>query len=110
MRDRRDILLDLVNNKIDTQSLINELSKYSWDCDEPILIIKNEDICKVLKRYIDGALSSDELENWANAIECREDLAFNNDSLEDVINRIANPVLYGANSIDKIKTIINVIA
>lgn len=109
MRDRREVLLDLINNRVDTQSLISELSNYSWDCEEPLLIIKNEHISYILNKFLVGNLSSEELENWANAIECREDIAFENDSLEDVINRIANPVLYGSNSIVKIKTMLDII-
>ena len=102
MRIRKSILLDLINNRVDTSSLISELSKYSWDRNEPIIVINNEDICKILNKYINGDLSSGELENWANTIECSEDLAFENDSLENVINRIANPVLYGVNDINKV--------
>ncbi len=106
MRKRKDILQDLIHNKRNTSDLISELSKYPWDCEESLIVIKNEDICNILELYIDGNLSQSELENWANAIECREDQTFEDDSLEEIINKIANPVLHGISSISEITNII----
>jgi hypothetical protein len=105
MRERKDILVDLIHKRQDMSVLIQELSIYPWDCDEPLVIMKRDDILNILNTYVSGDLSSDELENWANAIECREDIGFEDDTIEDIVNRIANPVLYGTNSIDKIKAI-----
>ncbi|MCM2356854.1 MAG: hypothetical protein NDI77_01785 [Geobacteraceae bacterium] len=105
MRERKDILNDLVRNKQDISSLVQELSKFPWDCEEPLLILTSHDICKMLDSYISGEISAKVLEDWANAIECREDLGFEEESFQEVVNRLANPILYGENYIAKIEAL-----
>lgn len=107
MRKRKDILIDLIQNNKDTAELVNELSNYMWDCDEPLLIITANDIYNTLNKYILGAIDNNTIENWANAIECREDLEYESDFIQDIIIKLANPVLYGEITINNIAEIRN---
>ena len=53
-------------------------------------------LAKVLIHILNQYLSASDLENWANAIECREDIIYETEG-EDFINNIifdlANPIL-----------------
>ncbi|CAN5477952.1 hypothetical protein BH10ACI2_BH10ACI2_16600 [soil metagenome] len=44
-----------------------------------------------------------ELEDWANAIECRDDLDFENDGLKELVHAMANPLLLGVLSLEKVR-------
>ena len=98
MRTRKEILIDLVQNKKEISSLTHELSQYSWDSEEPLYIISAQDIYTVL-----DILDAETLENWANAIESREDLGFEKVELQEMIHEIANPILFGNISNEKVK-------
>jgi len=51
-------------------------------------------ISAVLNRFLTGDISETEVEGWANAIECREDIAFLQPSLvAETILALANPLL-----------------
>ena len=49
--------------------------------------------CK--KRSLDKKISFLELEEWANLIECREDIGFEDEKTQEMIFKLANPYLYG---------------
>lgn len=69
---------------------------------EPILTLYIRDLKALIHRYLDDGLSSAYLEEWANLVECRDDLTYDPEAEEVVkqaVIELANPVLYGA--IDK---------
>lgn len=107
MRERKIILEELIKYTDNIKELTNELSQFPWDCSEPIIIITVKDILSIMDRYISGEIGIDTLENWANTIECREDIGFENDNLSELIVRLANPVLYEKISIQKMKELKN---
>ena len=98
MRKRKEILIDLVQNKGEISSLIEELSHYSWDSDNPLYVVSAQDIYKVL-----DILDAEMLENWANALESREDLDFESEEIQEMIHEIANPVLFETVSNEKVE-------
>ena len=62
------------------------------------LVIQANKISIVLKKYIIGVYSSQEIEQWANLIECREDLGYESDKsnvLDSIVYHLANPFLEG---------------
>ncbi len=105
MRERIVILEELVKFASNINELVDELSRFPWDCDEPVIIITVKNILLIMDRFIAGEISVDTLENWANAIECREDIGFENEKLQELIVRLANPVLYEQISVQKMKEI-----
>lgn len=53
-------------------------------------------LVSVLKRYRDGKLTAIEVEEWANAIENRDDIDFDPDhesEIDDIMYDLANPTL-----------------
>lgn len=102
MRTRKDILIDLVRNENDIPRLTRELSHYPWDSEDILYTINSEDIRTILEIYLENTLDPKTLEDWANAIECREDLGFESAGLQEIINELANPVLFGSLSHERI--------
>ncbi len=106
MRSRKDILVDLVHLNGSLSELKREISHYPWDCEKPIVIINKIDLYNILNREINKSINDDELEDWANAIECRDDLDFENDKLQEVIFELANPLLNEKNSLKRLQEIV----
>ncbi|MDB9418146.1 hypothetical protein PN487_16430 [Microcystis aeruginosa CS-556/03] len=72
------------------------LKTFPWDSSEAIITLKKEHLIDILDRYLNNALSATDLENWADAIECREDIAYETDEenlINDIIFDLANPTL-----------------
>ena len=106
MRNRKDILTDLICFNGNLTELQSELSQYSWDVEEPILIIGKSDFSNVIKKCVDGKITFGELENWANAIECRDDLDFEVEEIQEIIFELASPEINGEITKQRLKEII----
>lgn len=96
MKTRQEYLNALVNFDQPLSTILPILKTFPWDSREAIITLKKEHLIDVLDRYLKNTLSATDLENWANAIECREDITYETD-YEDIINDIifdlANPTL-----------------
>jgi len=90
-RSRAEILMDIVQFKGNLSDLQIELSIYSWDVEVPILIINKDVFLNVLKKFIDKNTSFEDIENWANVIECRDDIGFEVEKMQEIIFELANP-------------------
>jgi hypothetical protein len=107
--NRFDVLRDLVAFNKPASVLADSLSKFDWDYEGQPLIVMASQIREVLKRFPAGEYSAQELEDWANLIECREDLEFEeikNGEIANVIYCLANPVLEGEITADSCKALI----
>ena len=107
MRNRKDILMDLICFNGNLLTLQNELSQYFWDVEEPILIISKVELSDVLKRCVEDEISFEELENWANAIECRDDLDFKGVEMQEIIFELASPEVNGEIRKERLQEIID---
>lgn len=106
MRNRKDILRDLVLLQGKIEVLQNELSQYSWDIEKPILKINVEDFSNVLKRNINNEIDFETITNWANALECRDDIDFTDEKIQEVIFELANPEINGNITKERLSEII----
>ncbi|ULH30700.1 hypothetical protein FH581_017495 (plasmid) [Leptospira weilii] len=96
MDNRHTIILKLINFEDSTEKLKNSLKSFAWDYEGPRAELNCEHLCKVIQRYLDGDLTSYDIEEWANLIEGREDITFdlsNKVLLQDIVNELANPEL-----------------
>lgn len=69
---------------------------YPWDAEEPLVVLTPVHLARVLSRYMQGEITAQELEDWANAIESREDIAYetaHKAPLAQAIYQLANPLL-----------------
>lgn len=100
---RFDVLRNLIILSRPLEDLTADLSQLSWDYEGDPLVVNASQIKEILLRYLNGDISARELEQWANLIECREDLEFeerHHDAIENTIYCLANPSLQGAISSD----------
>lgn len=93
--DEIGILLDLVHFKNNIDTLKNMLSQIGFDSETELVSMSRDDIVEILQRSLDKKISFLELEEWANLIECREDIDFEDEKTQEMIFKLANPYLYG---------------
>ncbi len=96
MKERERILLRLVEASDAIQNIQKDLSNLPWDSDKPLVTLTRPDVVRVLHRYLGEAMSSNDVEGWANAIEGREDIQYEigyEEPLSEVIYQLANPLL-----------------
>lgn len=92
---KTSILLDLVHFKNNIDALKNMLSQIGFDSETELVSMSRDDIVEILQSSLDKKISFLELEEWANLIECREDIGFEDEKTQEIIFKLANPYLYG---------------
>ena len=95
INDEIGILLDLVHFKNNIDTLKNMLSQIGFDSEIELVSMSRDNIVEILQRSLDKKISFLELEEWANLIECREDIGFEDEKTQEMIFKLANPYLYG---------------
>lgn len=93
--DEIGILLDLIHFKNNIDTLRNMLSQIGFDSEIELVSMSRDNIVEILQRSLDKKISFLELEEWANLIECREDIDFEDEKTQEMIFKLANPYLYG---------------
>jgi hypothetical protein len=72
---------------------IANLAEFPWDCELDLIVLTPEDIGRVFALLGRGAVSTSDVETWANALECREDVGYANLAIKDLLHVLANPSL-----------------
>lgn len=93
LMNRSQALEEIITFGRNTNEAYSELLKYSYDSDVEYFVVSKEIMKNALDLYLKGQLSAEDIEDWANFIECREDLDY--EQVEDYIYYLANPVLVG---------------
>ena len=96
MSNTRALLLrELIEYQEPVDRMIAELSKLAWDVNEPVAFITPQDVKHILERYLRQELTSSQLTDWADLVECREDVGYSSHTevLSDSVFRLANPTL-----------------
>lgn len=78
------------------EEIIAQLAVMGWDYDGNGVELTRKHLTVILQRYLDGKLSSSDIEAWANCIEGREDIRFEiglEQKIEDILYELANPLL-----------------
>ena len=105
LRTRKDILLDLVDFNLDISTLKSQLSLYPWDSEEELVLLTNNTLLKIIERALEGKISVNQLEEWANLVEWRDDIEMSQ-SVVDVIFLLANPDINGILSSEHLSSMI----
>lgn len=108
--NRKDLLAKLIRFSEPIDTLNKSLSHYGWDSEIDLVVMEKTHVIEVLNRYLIGELNNTDLEKWASAIECREDIEFefkNKKTIKDIIFNLANPSLAGSITKDKIESFIS---
>ena len=102
-----DILLNLINFAKDISAIESDLAKIGFDSESELVTITQNTIANILNRVVDKEISYDLLEEWANLIECREDIGYEDEILQEIIFELPNPCLYGEIDEEKICMILD---
>ncbi len=93
---RKKLLTDLLNLARPLNEIVPPLCALGWDSDEELVIFSRHHALAILKRFLENKVSIEELEEWANALEGREDVGFEAEIqslLQAFIAELANPLL-----------------
>lgn len=73
-----------------------ELSKYPFDSDIELAVLQRSHVVGILQRYLTGTLSEKDVEDWAESVEIRDDIGFeDSEVVSDAIFFLANCYLNG---------------
>lgn len=102
---RTEIIKHLINLDRPLEELKMKLKNILWDSDEEITMTK-ESATSVLARYISGSIALETLVEWADLIEGREDICYEQscfNDLKQLVFDLGNPDLQGSFSKDVAK-------
>lgn len=105
--NRLQALSEIINFGPNSKLAEIRIHEFPFDTDEELIVIDRHHIEKVLNMYINGEISDESVEQWANFIEGREDL--NYDVFGNLIYILANPVLVGKLSVSKARDFLDAI-
>jgi len=83
------------------QEAVSRLAEFAWDSESELVLLTSEDCCHVLSLFKQGSLSATEIEDWANALECREDVGFSTSQTRELLHELANPLLTQPLSVER---------
>lgn len=95
--DRRSILSAIIRLEPRLRDLEASLADLTWDA-EPVVTLTRSDIAVILDRYSRGDVDAVTVGEWANIVECREDIQFepgHEEVILQAIYELANPELRG---------------
>ena len=91
---RASHLAELLHFSRPIAEVAKDLAVFGWDSDEDLITLEPLHALSVLSRFLAGALSVKDVEDWANAIECREDVGLDQEGLmAAVVFELANPLI-----------------
>ena len=67
-----------------------------WDLEISVVVLTARDLCAVLTQFVELAISAGEVADWADFLEVRDDVDFDDGLLKEAIHELANPVLHGS--------------
>ena len=98
MYPRTQYLRDLISLPSSLEEISERLRKYPWDCDGELVVMTGNDAARILERLKSRSISVELVAEWANLIECREDIGYESSSGElliDIIFYFANLEING---------------
>jgi hypothetical protein len=94
MEERASLLRSLISIGRPVSDIVSDLRQFPWDSKLPLVQLSPSNALSIMRRYESGQLSNTEVEEWANAIEGRDDIDIaRHPSLRELIFQLANPTL-----------------
>ncbi len=91
--DRRDAVQHLISLDRPLDELAELLRRYPFDCDAPLVVLRPGDVVAVLDRFLAGELAAQQVIDWADLLEVRDDVGLRagDDLTQDVLFALATP-------------------
>lgn len=93
---RKQLSEALLISEIPTDSLLSALAEFGWDSEDELVLLRCDHVTAVSERFLRGEIPAGDVSDWADALESREDIGFEDgcgEILADVIYELANPEL-----------------
>lgn len=97
IKDKTAALHQILSYHDDWDDAIAYLLSSTEECDS--IVASKPALILVLRKYVSGAISADDLEEWAGFIELTDDI--DHSVIEDYLYALSNPELMGEITIDK---------
>jgi hypothetical protein len=92
---RLALLRALIELRLEPADALRSLARFGWDIDAPLTEIAAADVVRLLLLFNAGRMSPREVEDWADALEVRDDVGFADRRTQEMLFELANPVLFG---------------
>jgi hypothetical protein len=90
----RTALRDLLELPRPLSEILRDVAQLPWDSNVEHAELTTRHLASVLRRHLEGVLDGKAVEDWANAIEMRDDIAYDPDSTAgEILHELANPLL-----------------
>ncbi len=99
MRDRKELVVELIRSPQSVQQLLLDLAEHGWYCEKQLATVTKKDVLAVLKQFQNAMVTAAEVSGWANSIGGRPDIAFEfgpDGVVEESLFWLAHPELEGA--------------
>jgi hypothetical protein len=93
---RTTALKNLIALRAPVGEAIQALREFPWDSEQELVQLTSAATLSILHRFIEGELSAADIQEWADALEVRDDVgleAANEEGLRELIFEIATPEL-----------------
>jgi len=107
MTARVHYLEKLIEFSCDLKQISHFLSRIPWDSDDELVKLESRHLESALTCYLAGELCASSLEEWANLIECRDDIDY--EEFSEQIHVLANPMITEEISSDLAKTMLGIL-
>lgn len=105
--NRAEALKQIVTFGAEKEAAYSELVKFGYDSEIEYLVVTKSILESVLQMFLSDKITDDELEEWANFIECRDDLDY--EVIEGYIYKLANLYLVGDINKEKITKMVHLL-
>lgn len=95
---RLEIVRQLLDLSVPLDSAASALRRFGWDYEGEQAELRRKHLKNVLNLYLDERLPAADVERWANLVEGREDICFEEgaeEAIGEILYQLANPVLVG---------------
>lgn len=93
MTTRLELIKKWIEYSPPEKKLMEQLEEFGWDYEGKPFEIRTTHFQSILERYLRDELNEDEVYQWANFIEMREDIDY--DKFKDIIFFLATPEING---------------
>ncbi len=99
--NRKTALENLIQFNLPIEQAISDLAQFEWDSEIELVSLEAAQIHHALQLFTQGNISAFEVEAWANAIECREDIKIEPLLVNEAMHELANPQLTQPLSVER---------
>lgn len=99
MEDRTSLLERLLRFESPIEDTVAMLAAYGWASDQELVRLAPSDVVSILDRFLEGELTDRQVAYWAELLEMREDVGYENlwaDHLRRAVGQLASPEVHGA--------------